>query len=70
MSFEEKGTWLYLVIISVLPVAYFATILGQLSSVPVAEIDYQAPVARGHRRGDRPGDRRDDRHRDLVARRR
>lgn len=44
MSFEEKGTWLYLVIISVLPIAYFATIFGQLSSVPVAEIDYQGPL--------------------------
>ena len=41
MSFEEKGTWLYLVIISVLPIVYFATIMGQASTVPVAEIDYQ-----------------------------
>ena len=44
MSFEEKGTWLYLVIVIALPVVYFATILGQLSSVPVAEIDYQGPL--------------------------
>ncbi len=44
MSFEEKGTWLYLVIIVVLPIAYFATIVGQVMSVPVAEIDYQGPL--------------------------
>ena len=44
MSFEEKGTWLYLVLAITLPVIYFATILGQVSSVPVAEIDYQGPL--------------------------
>ena len=44
MSFEEKGTWLYLVIITVLPVVYFATIVGQVMSVPVDEIDYQGPL--------------------------
>ena len=41
MSFEEKGTWLYLVIVTALPIVYFATILGQVSSVPVSEIEYQ-----------------------------
>lgn len=41
MSFEEKGTWLYLVIITVLPIVYFATIAGQVMSMPVDEIDYQ-----------------------------
>ena len=41
MSFEEKGTWLYLVLAIALPIVYFATILGQVSSVPVTEIDYQ-----------------------------
>ena len=44
MSFEEKGTWLYLVLAITLPVIYFSTILGQVSSVPVAEIDYQGPL--------------------------
>lgn len=44
MSFEEKGTWLYLVIASLLPVVYFATIAGQVATVPVTEIDYQATL--------------------------
>ena len=41
MSFEEKGTWLYLVIITTLPIVYFATIVSQAASVPVADIEYQ-----------------------------
>lgn len=44
MSFEEKGTWLYAVIGVVLPVVYFATILGQLPRVAVGEIDYQGQL--------------------------
>lgn len=44
MSFEEKGTWLYLVIITALPIVYFATIVGQVTSMPVVEIDYQGPL--------------------------
>jgi hypothetical protein len=44
MSFEEKGTWLYLVIITALPIVYFATIVSQAASVPVADIDYQGPL--------------------------
>ena len=44
MSFEEKGTWLYLVIISVLPIAYVAAIAGQATSVPVTDIEYQGPM--------------------------
>jgi drug/metabolite transporter (DMT)-like permease len=44
MSFEEKGTWLYLVIIVTLPIVYLATIAGQVASVPVDEIDYQGPL--------------------------
>jgi hypothetical protein len=44
MSFEEKGTWLYAVIGAVLPVVYFTTILRQLPTVPVAEIDYQGQL--------------------------
>jgi len=41
MSFEEKGAWLYAVIAIALSVAYFATILGQLPTTAVTEIDYQ-----------------------------
>ena len=44
MSFEEKGTWLYLVIITTLPIVYFATIVSQAASVPVADIEYQGPL--------------------------
>jgi hypothetical protein len=44
MSFEEKGTWLYAVVGVVLPVIYFATILGQVRSVAVPEIDYQGQL--------------------------
>lgn len=44
MSFEEKGTWLYLVIVVTMSLAYVAMIAGQIASVPVAEIDYQGPM--------------------------
>ena len=44
MSFEEKGTWLYLVLAVALSTIYYATILGQLPSTPVTEIDYQGPL--------------------------
>jgi hypothetical protein len=44
MSFEERGTWIYAVIALVLPVIYFATILGQLPTTAVTEIDYQRPL--------------------------
>lgn len=41
MSFEEKGNWLYAVLAVVVPSIYFATILSQLPTTPVAEIAYQ-----------------------------
>jgi Na+/H+-translocating membrane pyrophosphatase len=44
MSFDEKGTWLYAVLLVVLPAIYFATILGQLPNTAVAEIEYQRPL--------------------------
>ena len=44
MSFEEKGTWLYLVIAIALSMVYVATILGQASTLPVADIEYQVPM--------------------------
>ncbi len=44
MSFEEKGAWLYAVIGVVLPLVYFATILGQLPSVAVGDIEYQSQL--------------------------
>ena len=44
MSFEEKGTWLYALIGVALPGVYFATLLGQLPTTAVAEIDYQGTL--------------------------
>lgn len=44
MSFEEKGAWLYAVVVVALPTIYFLTILGQLPNAAVTEIDYQGPL--------------------------
>lgn len=44
MSFEEKGTWIYAVLAVALPPIYFVTVLGQLSTTAVSEIDYQRPL--------------------------
>ena len=40
MSYEEKGTWVYLVTSACAYVVYLAIILGRLRSVPVAEVPY------------------------------
>lgn len=44
MSFEEKSTWIYLVIALVVPVFYFANVLGQVGETPVTEIAYVRPM--------------------------
>jgi hypothetical protein len=44
VSFEEKSTWVYAVIAVVLPIAYFAVVLPQLGTTPVADIEYQVPL--------------------------
>jgi len=44
MSFEEKSTWIYAVIAVTLPVAYFATVLGQLPHTAAADIEFQVPL--------------------------
>jgi predicted membrane channel-forming protein YqfA (hemolysin III family) len=44
MSFEEKSTWASLVVFLVMPTIYFAVILPQLSTTPVADIEYQVPM--------------------------
>ena len=44
MSYEEKSTWVYAAVAVVIPVIYFATILPQLATTPVADIAYQAPL--------------------------
>lgn len=40
MSYEEKGTWLYLVVAITGFTVYAAIVLPQLASAPVDEIDY------------------------------
>ncbi len=40
MSYEEKGTWVYLVTSAGAYAVYLAIILGRLRSVPVAEVPY------------------------------
>jgi hypothetical protein len=44
MPFEEKVTWVSLVVIGVVPVAYFAIMLGRLRDVSAADISYQWPL--------------------------
>ena len=40
MSYEEKGTWVYLVTSAAAYAVYLAIILGRLRNVPVAEVQY------------------------------
>ncbi len=42
MSYEEKGTWVYLVASAGTYLVYLAIILGRLQSTPVAEVPYVA----------------------------
>ena len=44
MSFEEKMTWVFTSVTTVVPAIYFATVLGRVGQVPVAEIAYQKPM--------------------------
>lgn len=44
MSFEEKSTWIYLVVVLVVPGIYFANVLGQVQDTPVTEIAYVRPM--------------------------
>ena len=44
MSFEEKSTWIYLVVVLVVPGIYFANILGEVRDTPVTEIAYVRPM--------------------------
>lgn len=44
MPFEEKVTWVSLVVTVVVPVAYFAIMLGRLGDVSAADISYQWPL--------------------------
>jgi hypothetical protein len=44
MPFEEKVTWVSLVVAVVVPVTYFAIMLGRLGDVSAADISYQRPL--------------------------
>jgi len=44
VPFEEKLTWVSLVVAVVVPVAYFAVMLGRLGETSAAEISYQWPL--------------------------
>jgi len=44
MPFEEKMTWVNAVVAVVVPIAYFAIVLGRLGEVSAADIAYQRPL--------------------------
>ena len=44
MPFEEKTTWVSVVVGFLVPLAYFAVVLPQLSDTPASEIAYQRPL--------------------------
>ena len=44
MPFEEKMTWVSLVVAIAVPVWYFATMIGRLQSTPAADIAFQRPL--------------------------
>jgi hypothetical protein len=44
VPFEEKTTWVGLVVMAVVPVAYFAVMLGRLGDTSAADISYQQPL--------------------------
>jgi len=44
MTYEEKGVWVYILVVLATYSVYVAIVLGQLASSPVAEIDYVPPL--------------------------
>jgi len=44
MSFDEKATWVSLVVAVVVPLVYFWEVLGQLGESSASEISYQVPL--------------------------
>lgn len=44
MTFEEKFTWVSAVVSTGVAAVYFAFVLGEVRTVPVAEIAYQRPL--------------------------
>ncbi|MDZ4169695.1 MAG: hypothetical protein U1E26_08580 [Coriobacteriia bacterium] len=44
MTFEEKTTWVAVVVTTLVSAVYYWVVLSQLGEVPAAEIAYQAPL--------------------------
>ncbi len=44
MTYEEKGAWVYVLVIAGVYAGYVAIVLGRAESVPVAEVAYRAPM--------------------------
>ncbi|XVS64693.1 hypothetical protein ACQPYE_01105 [Actinosynnema sp. CA-299493] len=44
MSYEEKGTWVYLVVSALTYLGYVVVVLGRAGDGPVAEVSYVAPL--------------------------
>jgi len=44
MPFEEKMTWVALVVAIAVPIWYFATMLGRLQTTAAADINFQTPL--------------------------
>jgi hypothetical protein len=44
MPFEEKMTWVTVVIGALVPIAYLAEVVPQLAETPAADVDYQGPL--------------------------
>jgi hypothetical protein len=44
MPFEEKMTWVSLVVTIAVPIWYFATMLGRLGDTAATDIDFQTPL--------------------------
>lgn len=40
MAFEEKGTWVYLIVVLLVSGIYFGSVLTQVGEVPVGDINY------------------------------
>lgn len=44
MTYEEKGVWVYVVVVLGTYGTYAAIVIGQLATTPIAAIDYGAPL--------------------------
>lgn len=44
MSYEEKGTWVYLVVSVVVYAAYVGVLLSRAGGAPLADVEYVAPL--------------------------